>query len=385
MENLATFALEGITLQHAGELLFETPITIKERTKCPQTYLRSLEDFCFAYLYGSFSHTGKLPTIDIYEPGKMLIDRFSENFVKLDDNNHAKVKAFLKDQEIVYQLSIDMKNGFYAYQVNPKFWEEWITRESKAYLGSDSSLYEDLPQTRLYKYAKKPAYLKSKLLQDLIPKEFFQNLIPIVKKTIKDNKIKEKAIKEFISRCFLTHQTIYWWYNHLIEQNNPNFIQVPHITRSLVRSVIYENRNIEYIRLIKNILVRPALYEATKPVIKNRSDLIDSLKMLRVDKSFENMRDRLKTISNEIDNKNATKRIEKLLTDIRKISKTDILENVDLTFKYKYSKGEIVLKTDLNPLRLLVPQRLAFRKIIKSYDEKKYFQKLKLIFPELFL
>ena len=69
MENQLSFPMDGITLQHAGELLFDTPVTIEERNNCHETYIRSLEDFCFAYMYGEkFSHTKKFPKIQDYEP-----------------------------------------------------------------------------------------------------------------------------------------------------------------------------------------------------------------------------------------------------------------------------------------------------------------------------
>ena len=37
--------LDGITVQHVGEVLFDSPTTASIRTGCRRTYLRSLEDF----------------------------------------------------------------------------------------------------------------------------------------------------------------------------------------------------------------------------------------------------------------------------------------------------------------------------------------------------
>jgi hypothetical protein len=48
MKTKLSFPLDGITLQHVGELLFNIPDTFEERTTCAETYLHCLENFCFA-------------------------------------------------------------------------------------------------------------------------------------------------------------------------------------------------------------------------------------------------------------------------------------------------------------------------------------------------
>src|SRR5713226_5738615 len=62
--NRALFLLDGITLQKAGELFFETEETRAEQQACPFSYRRSLEDFAEALLFGKgLAITRDLPEV----------------------------------------------------------------------------------------------------------------------------------------------------------------------------------------------------------------------------------------------------------------------------------------------------------------------------------
>src|SRR5207302_1352299 len=48
---MLTVVLDGITFQHAAELVLKWDATLADRSRCCHTYIRSLEDAAFALLF----------------------------------------------------------------------------------------------------------------------------------------------------------------------------------------------------------------------------------------------------------------------------------------------------------------------------------------------
>jgi len=69
-----TFVFEGITVQHAAELLLDTETTRADRKACRYTYLCSLQDFSLDLLAGDAIEVSRnLPSVGTSVPGPLEV------------------------------------------------------------------------------------------------------------------------------------------------------------------------------------------------------------------------------------------------------------------------------------------------------------------------
>jgi hypothetical protein len=385
MDKKISFPLDGISLQHAGELLIDFTPTLSERKICGKTYIRCLEDFCFAYTYGShFAHTGKFPEIEGRKPGRELCDKFFEKFEELDDKGYPNVEAFLNDVEKLRYLSDDMMFAYKAFKSSPVFYRDWIVREATAHLGADSTIFKDVYPPNLYIFKKTPPYLKAREFQHLIPDEFIKEMSKTILATGKYSTVHPNAIKEFVSRSYLTHQVLFWWYNNLVRKKDKNYyIQMPHITRLLLRSTVQANSKEKMYNILQEVLVRPSLMDALL-ISTDRYNLADNLKKISNDPPYPKLRDRIKNIFEEMDEKKGERGVQTLIKEINNYSRSrsiiDIIENFFFSIPTPTWIPSPGLTVDS---ALFFPHKFALRKIIKQYKAPEYYLHLSRIFKEL--
>jgi hypothetical protein len=392
-----TIVLDGITVQHAGELLFDTQVTSTHRANCKETYIRCLEDFAFATAYGSrFAVSGSLPQVGDESPGLILINEYQNKLTTINTDYRVSPEAVLSWKEFQKRLTSDLPALGYAYQRQHMFWDQFIVREAESYLGNHESLYLDADDLEILVFAKRPVYLSDRYLQNLIPQSFISSMVRAISVQLPVAGIKPSALSEFVSRASFTHIAIFWWYEiaaaaPLLE----NGIRLPHITRSLLRSVQKENDQKELLGNTMAMLSRHALFDAVAEA-KDREEVIDRLHVLPSIEPYPAIRQLLDTLFGVIRNeKNEIKRekaINSIHKDIRKltIEKRGNIDNIDLQVQIKAPAGlGSFTLSGIQPFHLkeiFSQQRRALRTLYQVGDSSSpsdYLASLNVVFPEL--
>jgi hypothetical protein len=231
--------LEGITINHAGEIIFDSPKTTKERGKFPYTYLRSLEDFMQAVIFADkIVVSSRLPDVGNESPGKDLLAMFDPKMIEWVE----EVKGFSPDSVLDNEsnssiLGSYLKNLNYSYFQDPGSWREFIMREYITYFypkGRDKVLYEN------GKFLFGKNYMEKSELESLISADFIKHLIePIQRLSLNESNIPpQKALEDFIRKTSLTHVVIGLYYKQFVglikvPEFDRNFIS--HVTRSTLK------------------------------------------------------------------------------------------------------------------------------------------------------
>ena len=138
--------LDGITVQHVAEVLYNTAATRDIWGECFASYLSSLEDFAFGVLFGeTVTLSGSMPPVGDSTPGAQLLRESALQGVlvaiQMEQpagiatllNNDVKLRgAVERDLEAVGRLSEDEVEPFRHFYI----------REVRGYLGTDPSIFE---------------------------------------------------------------------------------------------------------------------------------------------------------------------------------------------------------------------------------------------------
>jgi hypothetical protein len=297
--------LDGITVQHSGELLFATRATTSERSACAATYVRSLEDFAFALLYGaSFTVSGSMPEVAGENPGRLLIEEYPQWHVNLDDGAPARPDVLLKtDPAFRARVAATLRRVPNSYLRIPEFWEHFILREARSSLIVRTDAVDGEKRNRQeasaaaqrkmfasphtapseFIYGKVPEYFVDPELQaELDDRSFTRKLSArlAMEWTIRHG-IPEVILEEFVRRATLAHVVIYWWSELSVGGHLAQVIRVPHVTRSLLCASEPRTGAVRRGEFQKRTRVRNVLHECLSRHVIERHELVNVLGGLR--------------------------------------------------------------------------------------------------------
>src|SRR5579859_4906151 len=139
--------LDGVTFQHAAELLFDVGVSANERRTAKRIYTRCLEDTISAILFADkIGIPDRLPPVGIVYPGQFLRGQLSRVLpdvlhpiarVERDGGLEAFVRTDATIREAVQQ-DINVLDD--AYMQGRAYWNELVFREVFGYLLNDPQL-----------------------------------------------------------------------------------------------------------------------------------------------------------------------------------------------------------------------------------------------------
>lgn len=264
--------LDGMTVQSAGELILDTEITSERRRVCNKSYIRCLEDFVFAVLFGDkFAVAGTLQRVGNESPGQEVISQFPELHVKLGLSSTKKPPEILIDPIYRERIKNDLLCLDSALSGKTRYWLDWIIREAHSSLGTHESLSNINAAPSDFVFAKEIPYVTDEELQAMISESGFLNkLAPSIREELSLHHATDLALKEFVSRNALTLMTIYWWYEAAItEAQLEDCVKLPHVVRASVREVELSRHQAskntdKRMRFARTMIVRNALAEGTR-------------------------------------------------------------------------------------------------------------------------
>lgn len=213
-----TFVLEGITVQHAAELLLDTEITRADRKACRYTYLRSLEDFTLALTVADVIATSNnLPAVGESYPGRDLLNLISHQLpdhIKWidEDPTTSKPGDLLNDSKQRTLLEYWLVQLSDAVLLDSQAWQEHMLREFRAYAGSHPSLSQDLLNPAEYVFDK--MFWPDQKLESAVPEIYVSKMLQATPTlTSAGTQFHDRARKAFIRRNVLAHIIIWQWYN----------------------------------------------------------------------------------------------------------------------------------------------------------------------------
>jgi hypothetical protein len=263
------FALltDGIIVSLVGELIQNDGDTREIRQQCRQSYQRCLEDFAFALVYGSKIVTSKdfRPSVTKpTQPGKELATRLGEiceTHVLEDDLKDGALLAKAANRELIKKDFLSFADCLGHRQSIPYF-HDWLAREAKIHLGTDSSLFREGMEPEKYLFDVVRPYYRDRLLQEVLDVKTIERLVSFLPKSPGPNgdPYATGALKEFATRNVLTLMTIDQEYNESAVRNGK--WRMPHITRSLVKQGSIDRQ--EYLRDLVTLNALVAAFRHTK-------------------------------------------------------------------------------------------------------------------------
>lgn len=389
-----TAILEGITVQHAGELIFNTGSTVAERRTSRLVYLYALEDFAFAYVFGGEIAVSKnLPKVGDDTPGRHLLSELPERLIIDVDT---KVLKFSPRDMLARQIDKDILIRSIAelHKIVPKdldVWRQFIIREARSYLGDNPTLRSADISPDDYVFAKRSHegreedyHMKDRSVEDQLNKSVVKTLVDAIITAGAQANAERNALSEFVRRTILTHLQIYLWYRRAATAATKiaDRLRIPYPTRASL-----ETFSSEYQRVRKNILPNALRFVLTKA--RTRREFLEELKDLRNRPWLEEIRRDLAEaqrsaakgdvkISEEIERK-----IEDATTRIAKEVVQTIVKGVQVTAGILPSAtGGVAHERSERELPSESWAQLV-RGPLLPYGARDYMEELARIFPEL--
>lgn len=368
-----SWVIDGIVLQHAGELLFDTAATSTARTLGRSIYSACLEDFAFAIVYGkSFITPGALIQVGGEIPGEILADRF--HFMRRKPS--VEGVSFSPDDLLrtpIYRERIisDLLHLDKALTIGKEHWEHWIVREARVYLGNHSSLFDRDCKAEELQFGKFPPYACDKALQAKIPRKLVDHLVGCLSHVCQG--YSRAVLEEFVQRCVLTLDVISWWYDAQSTKISSG-IRLPFSVRSMIKqSAVIVGKVVPKRRVARRLLVRHALADIFSPNQCNtRDEVIECLIAIRDLPPYTTIRKHWLDLENELESGN-DKGIDQLIYDIRNCAVRGDLLPVGVQCD-RETLDDQHRTTIRRALRNLAP-----------YKEQEYQERMDRIFPELAL
>lgn len=321
--------LEGITIQCAAELIYDTADTRASRIHSPNTYLRSLDDFFLNVLtVGRIAVSGSLPSVGSERPGAALLAEFPDLVTDVD-----LVVPFEPSQILTLpaerrrlQRYLSCFSTLWKTQRDRRFWTEHIAREIHVYFGDDPTTTVRQSDPTAYQFAWRPTYKGDTELEAHLPKAMLEDLGESAR--ILKPRAHRDAINSFVVRNLVVHIMVMVWY----ESARAPYLTVrsPHATRA---TLLNATRNQEFRSALHRVLL-PHVLTSIMRASRDRHELVDRLKDRFHEPAFETLRQRLATAYIELENGNTTG-AEKLLKDVAAVAATlsDALTSVKLAAK----------------------------------------------------
>jgi hypothetical protein len=204
--------LDGISLQHAGELLFDSVVSRKYRNVCRRIYLFALEDYAFASLLGDvIMVSGNLPDVKGDKPGETLASLNSRITAIERGQQLPDISKLILEEEFRGAVREDIIRLNQAYGPSFKSWNQFFLREADVYLGDDECLSAANIDPRRYKYAKRVQgvsreeyYLREDDLQEIIPGDFQNSIFTFLRPQI-DRRTVCDALSKVVHVSPLSH------------------------------------------------------------------------------------------------------------------------------------------------------------------------------------
>lgn len=385
--------LDGITVQHAGELLFGSAFSASRRWLGRDTYIRCLEDFAFAIVFGSeFSTSGSLPKVREDRPGFLVTTEFKDRYIEVDADKSLPVETMLMDYEFRESVSGALSYLEMAFRRQWRFWRDFVIREAIAHLGDHELLFQPSTQPDSFVFAKSPPYLVDRKLQEQISTNYTAELSNQLRKHLPVQRVAETALREFIARATLTHCVIDKWYEVTsADALESHGMRLPHITRSILGSVRLDTQS-EPLQPARTIITQHALAHALS-VSATRENLIQYLKQMPYQKPFPMIRALFMELSQEMergqDKERKRKKTARIIDEINKLRSGSggAQDPIKIEFSAPVGIGEVKLATPALPMAQLFSRvRRAFRQSSRftgTWDQEMYASQLDRVFPEL--
>lgn len=226
-----TFVFDGITVDHARELLTDDPVIADIGHRCTYPYLASLADVAVGLVSGT-----KLSTTAM-TPGQWIKNTFDNKFDPIEVIGKLTPEDML-EQGSQYRTEVENHIRLLARLNTHQYraWKELIVREAREFLGDDQRIFEDLPDPDEYIFGKKLTY--DRQLQNLVPERCITNmhdaLYPIEGTPPYLVKVHAKTVRELITRTVTAHILIFCWYRYMTAKSflASGCLRWPHCTRA---------------------------------------------------------------------------------------------------------------------------------------------------------
>jgi hypothetical protein len=301
------FGLDGITFQHAAELLLQCGTTATERRRCRQTYIECFEQVVFALLMSDrIALNDNLPRVGKDKPGESLKPFLGRLVVPVRDNAPETWKQeLLKSPEFEAKIKSWLSVLEEALLLKRTAWENWIIREVSAdYFGTDLEIGSSQTPLTALKF-KGEHYIAHHPAQDSTPKKFVHDLTEVVHRTFPRLHVEPARVGEFIERSALTHVVNYWKMNlDIADSQIGDLVRLPHETRASIRLLELDApETSEADRKRHQVLscLMPFPMRHLMEDIKDREKVIERLLGLRDLQPIPQIRERLRKVFGELE------------------------------------------------------------------------------------
>jgi DNA-binding winged helix-turn-helix (wHTH) protein len=231
----AAVIFDGVTLNKASELLYDTEATLSEREASGTTYVRSLEDFTMGFVFGGCVFSGKVQEVAPgVEPVSDMRKEFGEERIQQFKGNVTSKPSDLLDPHHDERTTLEallLQLGD-AIVRNPDSWREHAIREIRGIgPGVGLSLFEEDPG----KYSFATDFWRDRLLQDTVPQTFIEFMVKVAKgRPELPASVHDAALREYFSRNALAHILVFRWYQEVAERQFGlgGAVFIPHATRA---------------------------------------------------------------------------------------------------------------------------------------------------------
>jgi len=313
MESLI-FVLDGITVQHAGDVVFQTKETLEHRAAAKQTYRECLEDVACAALFADKIHiTGAMPQYDSGEaPGQRVVaelNRSGEFTTIMPKEVLSTTAQILGDSNCRVFIQHDVMNLAQSIREVPEIWSDLYTREAEIHFGNHESLRRE--NADRYVFGAKH-YWDDPLLEQMVPDGFVCGLKGFVERLSTDRRVSRRSVDAFIRAVAVTHIGNYWTIHEAsrLKKIPPSF-RMPHPTRMHLSQLRVKADG----AALRSALVPMALCLALREDVR-RDSFLATLRDLRSSyKPIEVIRERLRTAFYE-ESSQAEGQVRKLAKEI---------------------------------------------------------------------
>jgi hypothetical protein len=388
-----TLIVDGITLQHAGELLLGTTPTAQLRGRCTRAYIRCVEDVAFAALFAeNILYVGSLPPVGGEYPGEELLRRLQRAEPLKRIGSPDRPSVYLDRDEFRSGIEKHFAHLPAANGAYPGMWGDFFVRDMHTYLGDDDSLRNPRLDPEGYRFAENVGnlrgayYFENQPLQELIDENFVRSMVSRLR-LVAPGDVVDPALSEFVKRAALTHITISDWYDVVYAaEMGEHRARLPFGTRASLWTVeaipiggaaeaeeeVARQKRAASIEELRRLILPHALAHAMETA-ENRDDLIDNMKRLWRDDRYVYLRERLGEIAEALARDDCD--------DAHKLA-DEILGYREDRFKGNET-DDIGLRHYADPVAEFIRKKALIRDWVRRYPSKNYRMRLVRFFEEL--
>jgi hypothetical protein len=383
--------LDGLILQHVGELFFDVGSNAQLRSACRTTYRRSLEDFAFGVVFGNkLGYTGLMPRVDRARPGEQLLPILGDLALRRKDASGLEpelsrdIAEFLNDGFARAEFLEWMARCQMLFDADPqRLWASWAIREVVTSLGEDESLRWPLADPRDYVFAKDPPYVYDAELIAALPESAVDRLVDLSLQYRQNENIHRESLRQFISRAMLTHIVVMFCQQEGVRATyGENVLRIPFATRASVLLSQDESKVTYFRKLLVPHLVTLMLRECRE---RDPQVLIAHLRYLREeDPHIRRVREFFHDALVLLQSDPRSNKFEKLQRALHQAgTKSTSNESLAAGFTVSPSGVSTAISGAAALLRFFRPQLYALRQVAAPANLNEYEKLLSSVFPEL--